>query len=169
MTDTSPTPDLAAAARKVIAEYDARSLWHVVDYESLTDAMYALEAATRAALPSSEAALRAEQHRASLTLNPTFGAALWLDGRLVARIVSDIANSRVSEDDPEPQWSRDAMVFVGAVNARASSEAALREALVDVLRIFDAPFATSPTTRANVRRRAERALSAAESAERGGK
>jgi len=65
--------------------------------------------------------------RAFLTLNGKFGAGLWLDHRLVARIVATVEDSRVSEDEPEPRWLRDAMVFVDAVNATpaASPEAAV--------------------------------------------
>ena len=78
-------------------------------------------AVLRAAGLRSEAGIKEDperEHYASLTLSPTFGAALWLDGRLVARIASDVQNSRVTPDDPVPQWRKDADVFVEAVNSR---------------------------------------------------
>jgi len=57
--------------------------------------------------------------RAELTRSVKFGAGLWLDRRLVARIVADVEDSRISEAEPEPRWLRDAMVFVDAVNRSA--------------------------------------------------
>lgn len=58
---------------------------------------------------------------ASLTHNVALGAALWLGTRCVARIVADVKASTVTADDPEPQWHKDAMVFVNAVNALAAA------------------------------------------------
>jgi len=55
--------------------------------------------------------------RASLTRNGKFGAGLWLDGRLVARVVATVEDSRITPEESEPRWLRDAMVFVHAVNA----------------------------------------------------
>ena len=57
-----------------------------------------------------------ERHRASLTLSPKFGPGLWLDGRFVARVHGSVEDSRITPEEPEPRWYRDAMVFVDAVN-----------------------------------------------------
>lgn len=54
--------------------------------------------------------------RAYLTLSPKFGAGLWLGDRLVARVMGSVEDSRVTPDEPDPLWRRDAMVFVDAVN-----------------------------------------------------
>ena len=58
--------------------------------------------------------------RASLTHNPTHGAALWLGKRLVARIAGGAEVSAVTESDPIPQWRKDAETFVNAVNSASS-------------------------------------------------
>ncbi len=57
--------------------------------------------------------------RASLTQNTKLGAALWIGDRLVARIAGTVENSRITPDAPVPQWRKDAMTFVDAVNAAA--------------------------------------------------
>jgi hypothetical protein len=86
----------------------------------------------------------------SRTGQPTPDQAGWLagvrggrvDARLVRPVDYDDALSIILGDVPD-----------------TGAEERLRAALADVLRVFDAPFSTSPTTRANIRRRAERALS----------
>jgi len=71
-----------------------------------------------AAAPSSP--LLPGLERASLTHNPTHGAALWLGKRLVARIAGGAEVSAVTESDPIPQWRKDAETFVNAVNSASS-------------------------------------------------
>lgn len=61
------------------------------------------------------------RHHATLTLSPKFGAALLLDNRIVARITASVEASRITPDAPTPQWKKDALVFVNAVNQGALS------------------------------------------------
>jgi hypothetical protein len=58
------------------------------------------------------------QQRASLTRDGKWGPALWLGDRCVARIYATVEDSRITPEEPEPRWLRDAMVFVNAVNGR---------------------------------------------------
>jgi hypothetical protein len=75
--------------------------------------------------------------RASMSWDVKRGPALWLDGRLVARVVSGetvaevLDRSKVTPEDPIPQWQKDAMVFVDAVNRTAPPSAT--EPLVDAV------------------------------------
>lgn len=71
----------------------------------------ALASATEPTLDADERDIRAE-----LTLSPKFGAGIWLDRRLVARVVATIEDSHVTEDEPVPRWERDARELVEAAN-----------------------------------------------------
>lgn len=74
-------------------------------------------AALLACLPPRPVPAQEERHRASLTLSPSFGPALWLDRRFVARLGASVEDSRITPEEPEPRWYRDALVFVDAVNS----------------------------------------------------
>jgi hypothetical protein len=69
------------------------------------------------------------QQRASLTRDGKWGPALWLGDRCVARIYATVEDSRITPEEPEPRWLRDAMVFVNAVNGRQIDVEALADAV----------------------------------------